>query len=134
MATTINHNRSGQGMNWIRPVKRLAIYMRDGFACVYCGAGVEDEVRLTLDHLKCQKNGGNNDAKNLITCCLTCNSSRGARSVKVFVKAVANYRAAREVKILNFIKTTTKKHLNLTAAHELLDARGGFTAAVKGGR
>lgn len=33
-----------QGMNWIRKDKRLAIYMRDGMACVYCG--------LTLDHLK----------------------------------------------------------------------------------
>jgi 5-methylcytosine-specific restriction endonuclease McrA len=27
-----------QGMNWIRPEKRLAIYLRDGLACCYCAA------------------------------------------------------------------------------------------------
>lgn len=26
-----------QGMNWIRQDKRLAIYLRDGLACVWCG-------------------------------------------------------------------------------------------------
>ena len=40
-----------QGMNWLRPEKRLAIYIRDGLACAYCGEGIEDGATLTLDHL-----------------------------------------------------------------------------------
>ena len=63
--------------NWIRKDKRLAIYMRDGMACAYCGKGVDDEgTRLSLDHLVCRSHGGSNMEGNLITCCLSCNSSR----------------------------------------------------------
>lgn len=29
-----------QGMNWCRPATRLAIYLRDGMACTYCGRGL----------------------------------------------------------------------------------------------
>ena len=31
------------GSKWIRPEKRMAIYLRDGLACVYCGEGVEHD-------------------------------------------------------------------------------------------
>jgi 5-methylcytosine-specific restriction endonuclease McrA len=41
-----------QGMNWIRQEKRLAIYLRDGLACGYCGDSVENGAKLSLDHLK----------------------------------------------------------------------------------
>src|SRR5438128_11454104 len=34
-----------QGMNWIRPEKRLALYLRDGLACCYCGEAVEDGAK-----------------------------------------------------------------------------------------
>ena len=30
------------GMNWLPKARRLAIYLRDGLACAYCGASVED--------------------------------------------------------------------------------------------
>ena len=63
--------------NWIRRDKRLAIYLRDGMACAYCGKGVDDEgTRLSLDHLVCRSHGGSNMEGNLITCCISCNSSR----------------------------------------------------------
>ena len=55
------HAKGGQGMNWLRPEKRLAIYLRDGLACCYCGSGVEDGVKLTLDHLTPHSQGGTND-------------------------------------------------------------------------
>jgi 5-methylcytosine-specific restriction endonuclease McrA len=77
------HANGGQGMNWIRKEKRLAIYLRDGLACCYCGGAVEDGAKLTLDHIKCHDHGGSNDATNLVTCCHSCNSARGARSVPV---------------------------------------------------
>jgi len=62
------------GMNWIRQAKRLALYMRDHFACLYCGAGIEDEgTILTLDHVQ---HTGSNDASNLVTACFSCNSAK----------------------------------------------------------
>ena len=66
-----------QGMKWIRNEKRLAIYLRDGLACVYCAESVEDGATLTLDHLKTHFRGGSNEAGNLVTACKRCNSSRG---------------------------------------------------------
>ena len=70
------------GMNWLRKERRLAIYMRDGFACVYCGAGNE----LTLDHLIPYERGGSHDSENLATCCKSCNASRGMAPWKLFAK------------------------------------------------
>lgn len=69
--------QKGQGSKWIRKDKRLAIYLRDGMACAYCGKGVEESgAPLTLDHLlPCSKGGGNHEG-NLVTCCLSCNSRR----------------------------------------------------------
>ena len=67
---------AGQGSNWIRKDKRLAIYLRDGLACAYCGAAAEDRKPLSLDHLlPCSQGGGNHEG-NLVTCCLSCNSRR----------------------------------------------------------
>ena len=57
----------GQGSKWIRPVKRLAIYARDGFACVFCGATMEQGARLTLDHVVPCLLGGDNKENNLVT-------------------------------------------------------------------
>lgn len=47
---------NGQGSKWIRRAKRLAIYERDWFRCVYCGEA--DASKLTLDHLVASEAGG----------------------------------------------------------------------------
>ena len=52
------------GMNWVTPHKRLAIYIRDGLACTWCGRPVEAGAQLTLDHLKPRKRGGGNHERN----------------------------------------------------------------------
>lgn len=129
-----NTNRSGQGMNWIRPAKRLAIYMRDGLACVWCGVGVENGAKLTLDHVICQKRGGHNGEKNLITACLSCNSSRGSRTISKFAAAVAAYRnhGVTQESLLLKIKLQVREPLDVQSAMEMIRSRGGFTAAVQG--
>ena len=77
--------KKGQGSKWIRPEKRLAIYLRDGLACAYCGAKAEDGKPLSLDHLlPCSKGGGNHEG-NLVTCCLKCNSRRGNMDLDVWL-------------------------------------------------
>lgn len=87
----VRHNGDWQGMNWIRQEKRLAIYLRDGCACVYCGATVEEGATLTLDHVVPHSRGGSNDATNLVTCCKRCNDSRGNRSLTKWVEVVVAY-------------------------------------------
>lgn len=121
-------------MNWIRPEKRLAIYLRDGLACCYCGASVEDGTQLTLDHLKPHSKGGSNHATNLVTCCQRCNSSRGNRSYSKFAASVAGYinHGATAAEILAHIARTRKRVLEVVAAKQLIERRGGFGAALKG--
>lgn len=69
------------GSKWIRPEKRLAIYVRDGFTCAYCGRDLRTAApeELNLDHLTPRVAGGSNEATNLVTACKACNSSRGAK-------------------------------------------------------
>ena len=122
-----------QGMNWIRPEKRLAIYLRDGLACCYCGDTVEDG-KLTLDHLRPYASNGSNAPTNLVTCCAKCNSSRGKRSWKLFAGKVAAYlnHGVTATAIVQHVETTRRRSLDVAAAKTLIGRRGGFTAALKG--
>ena len=80
-----------QGMNWIRQDKRLAIYMRDGHACVYCST----HDKLSLDHVVAVSHGGTNSESNLVTACMPCNTARGNKTVKAFApEAVARIKQA----------------------------------------
>ncbi len=64
------------GTKWIRPEKRIRIYARDGWRCLWCRKHASEDVQLTLDHFLARAAGGKNDAENLITACYGCNSSR----------------------------------------------------------
>ena len=66
------------GSKWIRPERRLAIYLRDRFTCLYCLRDLHDaDPRdVTLDHIKCGHFAGNHHESNLVTACRSCNSSR----------------------------------------------------------
>lgn len=59
--------------SWIIQKRRLALYARDGWRCVYC----QKRAKLTLDHLKPRSLGGSNKNQNLVTACHKCNSLRG---------------------------------------------------------
>jgi len=54
---------------------RLAVYARDGYACVFCGA----TEPLSLDHIWPWSLGGSDEPENLQTLCIPCNSKKGAR-------------------------------------------------------
>ena len=86
MATSKRAGKHQAAGCWIRAEKRLAIYLRDSFRCVYCcrdlhGAAPSD---ITLDHIKCQSDGGSNDAANLVTACRSCNCSRQDKPLAKF--------------------------------------------------
>lgn len=69
------------GAKWIRREKRLAIYRRDSFSCVYCNSS----DHLTLDHLVPRTHKScTNRASNLVTACDQCNKSRGNKPWREF--------------------------------------------------
>jgi 5-methylcytosine-specific restriction endonuclease McrA len=86
MAKGTSNNKANGGGKWIRSEKRASIYRRDGYRCVYCGEHIADpEVgTLTLDHVLAQELGGTNDAGNLVTACLACNSGKGKKTTAQF--------------------------------------------------
>jgi 5-methylcytosine-specific restriction endonuclease McrA len=88
----------GQGGNWIRKPKRAAIYARDGHRCIWCSLpllGITNGER-TLDHVRprsafpdgARGKNGPHAASNLVTACMTCNTSRGALAALPWVTAL----------------------------------------------
>lgn len=128
MTTNQLRKANWQGMNWIRQSSRLAIYLRDGLACCYCGDSVENGCQLSLDHVQPHDLGGSNEISNLVTCCKRCNSSRGKRSVASFAKATAQYlnHGIEAKAIVNHVKACTKRDIKpfRKQANELIASRG----------
>jgi hypothetical protein len=76
-----------------------AIHDRHNWRCFYCG--VEVKTRSTrktlpnLDHVVPLSRGGDHSEENLITCCGSCNSRKGTKTLEEFrVYASRNLRAA----------------------------------------
>ena len=105
----------------INPTKRLAIMLRDNLQCYNCRGGIEEGTVLELDHVVARSSGGTNDPKNLITCCNTCNSSRGNRSLIKFT-SYAGY-----IRVRKAIRRSYPKYRRL--AQRMLADRGATTAA-----
>lgn len=70
---------SNNGSKWCWPATRLALYHRDGFACVYC---TETERPLTLDHVVPVELGGSHAPSNVVTACVRCNSAKQAKTMR----------------------------------------------------
>jgi hypothetical protein len=125
--------RKWNGMNWITQKKRLAIYLRDGLHCVYCGASVENGAHLTLDHIRpVSIYGVDNSAKNLITCCDNCNTRRGKRHMTIWAAIVAQFNNIQPEQIHSDIRRlrsrSLRKYLKLSAA--MISDRGSVSKAL----
>jgi len=120
------------GMNWIRQVKRLAIYLRDGLSCCYCGESVEEGASLTLDHVLPVIKGGTNHEKNLVTSCLRCNQHKGSRNLAPFSRAVAAYldHNVQAIDIQKHVLRQVKLTLPPAQAQSLIDLRGSAARAL----
>ena len=59
----------------IPPSVRQAVYDRDGWRCLHCGA----RDQLSLDHMIPWSKGGGDEPENLQTLCRPCNSRKGAK-------------------------------------------------------
>lgn len=65
---------SSTGTRWASI--RARILDRDGHVCGYCG-----REATTVDHITAKANGGTDDDWNLLACCKSCNSTKGARTM-----------------------------------------------------
>ncbi len=66
--------------HYISPPRRAAftrfnLFLRDGFACQYCGSGEE----LTFDHVVPRSRGGQTTWENVVAACAACNLKKGDR-------------------------------------------------------
>lgn len=59
---------------------RFNVFLRDGFACVYCDADVRED--LTFDHLIPRSQGGRTTWTNIVTACASCNLKKGGRTAR----------------------------------------------------
>jgi len=127
-------NGKYQGSKWIRRERRLAIYMRDGLACAWCGASIEEGATLSLDHIVPHAKGGSTQSDNLITACRKCNSSRGDRLVIEFCKAVADYldHDVTADQIEDHIYECLERPVNIAQARQIITRRGSWQAALMG--
>jgi 5-methylcytosine-specific restriction endonuclease McrA len=111
------------GSKWIRPTTRLAIYIRDGFSCVYCERSIEDDAEclLSLDHVVPHARGGSHLPSNLLTACLRCNSKRGSKSIQRFVHSL--WTTENAMSILARARARVRRKIPRQQAREMIAQR-----------
>lgn len=122
-----------QGSKWIRPVKRLAIYLRDDCRCAYCGRDASMGAVLTLDHITACELGGTNEATNLITACRSCNSSKQDLTMRAWYRILRE--SGRDTNAIGrFIRARSARDLKpaLRAARCMLDSMDSSDYATLG--
>ena len=125
---------SRHGLDKVAKTERLAIYLRDGMACCYCGTGIEDGNPLSLDHITPHSDGGQAVSGNLVTACRKCSSVRGNRSVHDFASDVAQYLDVDASHIVSHIAACKSRDMGRyrREAAELIKRRGSYAAALNG--
>jgi 5-methylcytosine-specific restriction endonuclease McrA len=87
--------------SWVRPARRMSIYLRDGFCCLLCGADLHRAPAswITLDHITPQQDAKDNSPANLFTCCKGCNCRRQNAALEQFASRAALGRVRRNTRI-----------------------------------
>ena len=111
------------GMNWLRPEKRIAIHIRDGWKCVYCGMCLKEVAKgvRQIDHLIPVACGGDNSAANLVSACAWCNNAKSDEPFTEFVGRAIQNRICRLI----------AKPLDMPRAKALLKLRKLMKAAMR---
>lgn len=63
------------------------LFKRDNFKCIYCGkSSIEDNVKLTIEHITPLVLNGKTHLDNLITACSECNKSKNGSELSLEIK------------------------------------------------
>ena len=80
--------------------ENLEILKRDEYTCQYCGldgrASFENALVMRTDFVVPRARKGKKDPKNLVACCVPCNTIKGTRVYKNFEEAKKHVLARRE--------------------------------------
>lgn len=113
---------AANGGKWLWPITRLAIYLRDGFTCVYCGKNLTDlpANQRSIDHIVAVADGGTNDPANLATCCKKCNDTKQAKTAWQFIFDMWRHDIDRLVEVQTNLRNRLATPLNRKLAKAII--------------
>jgi CRISPR/Cas system Type II protein with McrA/HNH and RuvC-like nuclease domain len=79
-------------------VLRQAIHEREGGRCFYCSRRITHHRRC-LDHVVPQADLGSNSYRNLVSCCLDCNSLKAEHHAVEFVRSLYRDRRLSDIEL-----------------------------------
>ena len=86
------------GGRYYKGVLRQAVFERDNFTCVQCGANVKSGAVLEVDHIKEFEDGGKTTLDNGQTLCTDCNKGKHAlKKITENVEIISKYEFAKRV-------------------------------------
>ena len=92
-AASSSRSASIEDLDFMRsPALRRAIHAREGGVCFYCLRRIAQEMRC-VDHVVPRSRLGSNSYRNLVSCCLDCNTRKGERPAGDFLRLL--YREGR---------------------------------------
>ncbi len=114
----IKGGKKWNGAKWCWPSTRHAIYHRDGHACVYCAR----TEKLSLDHLTPEELGGTHEPTNLVTSCFSCNSARGKKTLRAWLRYLRE-RGVDTSKMATRIRRLVRRELDRAEGRRLAKER-----------
>lgn len=84
--------------------RREAIHVREGGRCFYClqrvvVRGVRGGRGRVLDHVVPRARGGTNSCRNLVSCCVECNSQKGEMAAEDFLRSLFRHRRITSIEL-----------------------------------
>jgi hypothetical protein len=133
-ARAANKGGNVDGSKWCKPVpRRMAIYARDDFTCVYClktSTLVGTPKTLSLDHHVSRSEGGTDETSNLLTACVSCNATRKDYGNRIFFAAMRE-KGYDMSKVSARIRNALARQINMKLGRELLARRCAMFRAMR---
>lgn len=111
--------------SWIRPLRRLALYIRGHFVCAYCLrdlTGVKPD-QITLDHVRGSGNGhrgADHSNRNLVVCCNKCNAAKQDKPFETWATPEQKHR----------VRNQLRRKVNTELARSIMSERQSERAAA----
>ena len=103
---------------------RLAVLLRDGGSCSYCGKGWGLGVAIHVDHLLPRAWQGKDVPENLAAACEDCNTLKGTCDLEAFAGMLERHgRIASAAALIASVRARAAKPLDLPAAARLLKVK-----------